>query len=239
MKRYAAYCGTLNIFEDMEASAKSLVANSNVDKVFFVLDGKAPRKLPDIVKCIDFSGQEFFPPDGPNMKSKYTYMAMARIALCKILPKYVGRVLSLDHDTFVLRDASDVWDLQIDDCYLAAVPEWHRSKCGLQYCNFGVVLYNLDAMRDGKADECIEVLNRRRYPWVEQCVGNYLCQGRIFEMPKEYNDNYWTTKGQLSDPAIIHYAGVEYDKWKDRPVPKKFRAMSWEQALKEHEKRKA
>lgn len=236
--RYAAYCGSMNIFDDMETAAKSLVANSNVDKIFFVLDGQAPRELPDMIECIDFSGQEFFPPDGPNMKSKYTYMAMSRIALCYILPTEVDRVLSLDHDTFALRDVSDIWDLPIDDCYLAATSEWHRSKAGLQYCNFGVVLYNLDKMRDGKANECIEVLNRRRFPWVEQCVGNYLCQGRICEMPATYNSNYWTDKGETSDPAIIHYAGEKYDVWKNKQLPRIYRAMSWEQALKEHEEKK-
>lgn len=232
--RYAAYCGTMNIFDDMETAAKSLVANSNVDKIFFVLDGQAPRELPDIIQCIDFSGQEFFPDDGPNMKSKFTYMAMSRIALCHILPDDVDKVLSLDHDTFAVRDVSSIWDLPIDDCYLAATPEWHRSKSGLQYCNFGVVLYNLDKMRDGKADECIEVLNRRRYPWVEQCVGNYLCQGRICEMPATYNQNYWTDKGQTPDAAIIHYAGQSFDKWKDKQIPRTYRAMSWEQALRKH-----
>lgn len=238
MEKHAAYCGTSNILPDMETAAKSLIVNSDVDKIWFVTDGGKPSDdLPDMIEIIDVSDQTFFPPDGANMKSKYTYMAMMRIALCHVLPDEVHRVLSLDHDTFAVSDVSAVWDLPIDDCYLAATPEWHRSKNGLQYCNFGVVLYNLDKMRDGKADECIEVLNRRRFPWVEQCVGNYLCQGRIYEMPARYNDNYWTTKGVCDDPAIVHYAGEPYDKWHTKSTPELYRSLPWQGVMRQHRRR--
>ena len=85
--KYAAYCGTRNIYGDMETAAKSLIANSDVDRVFFVIeDAEFPSELPSIVKCIDVSNQTFFKPDGPNMDSQYTYMAMMRIALCHVLP---------------------------------------------------------------------------------------------------------------------------------------------------------
>lgn len=231
--KIAAYCGTRNIYDDMETAAKSLIYNSNVDKVYFIIeDAKFPNKLPDIIECIDVSKQKWFEPDGPNMKSQYTYMAMMRIALCHVLPD-VDRVLSLDCDTLALRDCSAVWDMPIDDCYYSATPEWHRSGNGLQYCNFGVVLYNLDKMRDGKADECIEVLNRRRFPWVEQCVGNYLCQGRIHEMPAYYNGCWWTNHNQ-PDVVIKHYAGVPRHEWVNRAEVLQYRGMTWSEVMKRH-----
>jgi lipopolysaccharide biosynthesis glycosyltransferase len=161
-------------------------------------------------------------------------MAMMRIALCHVLPD-AHRVLSLDADLFAVNDCSDVWELPIDDCYLAASHEWHRTGNGLLYCNFGVVMYNLDMMRDGKADECIEVLNRRRYTWVEQDVGNYLCQGRIFDMPATYNSNWWTDKSETAHPRIVHYAGVPRADWADKPAAMFYRDMSWDEALERHE----
>lgn len=232
MERYAAYCGTRAIYGDMETSAKSLIGTTDVDRVYFIIeDTEFPSELPGIVETIDMGGQTFFEPDGPNMKSRYTWMAMMRIALCHILP--VDRVLSLDADTIFMRDASGVWDLPIGDCYLAATPEWHRSEHGLQYCNFGVVLYNLEKMRDGKADECIGVLNRRCFEWVEQDVGNYLCQGRICEMPTRYNSNYWTNH-DAPDPTIRHYAGVKRVKWVNRPEVVKWRSMGWDEVMALH-----
>lgn len=233
--KHAAYCGTREIYDDMEMSAKSLVANGGIDKVHFIIEDETfPHLLPDIVECHDLSSQEFFPKDGPNMQSRYTYMAMLRIALCHVLPE-LDKVLSLDADTVITGSVGEMWDWPVDDCYLAATPEWDRSKHGLQYCNFGVVLYNLEKLRDGKADECIDVLNRRRFPWVEQDVASYLCQGRIYEMPAKFNSNWWTDKGQGKRNAVVaHYAGIQHCDWVRKPLARKYRKMTWDEAIELH-----
>lgn len=233
--KHAVYSGTRNVYDDMEMSAKALVANSDVDKVHFLIEDETfPRPLPDIIECHDVSGQDFFLQDGPNMESRYTYMAMMRIALCHVLPE-LDKVLALDTDTVCVADIGDMWDWPLDGCYFAAAQEWDRSENGLQYCNFGVVLYNLEMMRDGKANECVEVLNKRRYPWVEQDVGNYLCQGRIYEMPLEYNSNWYTDKNLSKRKAkIVHYAGIRHDDWIRKPQPRKYRRMTWSEALRRH-----
>lgn len=231
--KHAAYCGTREIYDDMEVSAKALIANSSVDKVHFVIeDAEFPRELPSIIECHDVSKQTYFKPGGANMSSQYTYMAMMRIALCHVLPD-VDMVLSLDADTFPIENVDGIWDLPIEDCYFSAVPEWHRTSNGLVYCNFGVVYYNLEKLRDGKADECINVLNTTHFPWVEQCVGNYLCQGRIHEMPAEYNACWWTNKN-APGAKLIHYAGVSRDTWADNPLVNMYRSMPWEHVMELH-----
>lgn len=228
--KHAAYCGTREIYGDMENSAKSLIANSDVDVVHFIIeDAEFPTELPSMIVTHDVSDQQYFRPDGANMKSGYTYMAMMRIALCHVLPD-VDKVLSLDADTFAWRDVSDIWDLPIDGCYLSAAHEWHRTGNGLLYCNFGVVLYNLALLRDGKADECISVLNDRRYTWVEQDVCNYLCQGRIHDMPAEYNSNWWTDMN-APNPKIRHYAGMQRLEWTNQPEVTKWRDMPWDEVM--------
>lgn len=230
--KHAAYCGTRNVYVDMEASAKALIANSDVDVVHFIIeDATFPHPLPDMIVCHDLSEQRFFRPDGPNMESRYTYMALMRVALCHVLP--VDRVLALDTDTLVMRDVSAIWDMPIDDCYFAGVPEWTRTKDGLVYCNGGVILHNLAKMRDGKADECIEVLNRRRYEWPEQDVLNYLCQGRIHSMPSKYNSNWWTDKN-APNPAIKHYAGRKPAGFTGIPEVARWCGTSWDEVLRIH-----
>ena len=233
VKRHAAYCGTRAIYDDMEASAKSLIANSDVDVVHFIIeDAEFPRELPPIIKVHDLSGQTYFAEDGPNMGSGYTYMAMMRMALCHILPR-VGKVLSLDADTVCVGDVSDVWDIDLTDYYLAASHEWHRTGNGLLYCNAGVTLYNLAKLRDGKADECIGVLNTRQYTWLEQDVQNYLCQGRIYDMPSKYNSNWWTDKNARG-ARIVHFAGVEHKKWENDPRVVGWRTTEWDDVIRQH-----
>lgn len=235
--RHAAYCGTRAIYDDMETSAKSLIANSDVDVVHFIIeDAEFPHDLPDMIRVHDLSGQTFFPPDGPNMASGYTYMAMMRIALCHVLPR-VSKVLSLDADTVCMDDVSGIWDLPVDDCYLSASHEWHRTGNGFMYCNFGVVFYNLKKLRDGKADECISVLNSRKYTWIEQDVGNYLCQGRIHDMPSIYNSNWWTDKN-APGAHLVHFAGIAHDGWCGDPRVIRWRQTPWDEVLRLHEQRR-
>lgn len=234
--REAAYCGTRNIYGDMETAAKSLVANSNVDVVHFLIeDAEFPHELPEIIRCHDVSAQRFFPEGGPNMTSGFTYMAMMRAALSRVLTDS-DAVLSLDCDTICVRDVSDIWELPIEGRYFSATHEWHRTTPDLLYCNHGVVLYNLDMMRDGKADEIIAELNANRHTWVEQDVCNLLCQEAIFDMPSEYNSNWWTDKN-APNARIVHYAGVARPEWENRPEVVKYRSMTWEQALWMHDQR--
>lgn len=231
--KHAVYCGTRNIYRDMETAAKSLIANSDVGKVHFLIeDPEFPTELPDIIECHDVSGQAYFPPGGANGNTPYTYMTMLRAALCHELPD-LDTVLSLDTDTVCVDCASGVWEVDVDGCYLAATPEsWATFRPGLFYCNTGVSLFNLKKLRDGKADEIIDVLNRHYFRWPEQDAMNYLCQGRIAHMPPIYNWCPWVIRDGYSHPRIVHYAAR--NDWRDEPPVVKYRDMSWDEAMEMH-----
>lgn len=201
----AIYTGTRNLYEHMIPAIKSLLCNSDVDRVYLgIEDDVFPYELPSICETVNFSKQTFFALDGANIKSRFTYMAMMRAVLSKVFPKE-HRILSLDVDTIVDKDISDLWDLPIDDCYFSASHEWHRAQDGYLYTNVGVCLFNLDKLRDGKADELINVLNKIKLEFVEQDALNILCQGHIHDMPSEYNSNYYTEP--CGSPKIIHHIG--------------------------------
>ena len=219
----AVYAGTRNIYIDMVTSVKSLLMNSDVDVVYFLTeDDTFPYDLPERVKTINVRDQSFFRKTGPNMKSNYTYMAMMRATLAHMFPD-LDVILSLDQDVFVIKDISDLWNMPLDGCYYAAVKELHRSHNGLLYTNMGVVLYNLEKLRDGKADEVISVLDNRQYTWLEQDVFNYLCQGRIKELPSGYNVNRFTAP--TDDRRIIHYAGYKIRETRTFPYYLKYQAV--------------
>ena len=223
--RHVAYCGSRGIYDDMVASAKSLVAHTEVDAIwFFAEDAEFPCELPDYVHVVDVSEQEWFDPDGPNMTSGYTYLAMMRAVLCRLLPD-ADRVLSLDADTVCVGDVSGLWDIDLDGKYFAAAREPHRCYCDVLYTNTGVCMYNLGMLRDGKADEVVSVLNGSKFQYLEQDAFNCLCQGRIAEMGGDYNANDWT---EHSRPRILHFAG--HSDWRDRPEVAFWRNATWEQA---------
>ena len=231
--KHAVFCATRNLYGDMEAAAKSLVANSDVDKVHFLIeDAEFPRPLPDIIECHDVSGQRFFSNVGPNAFTSWTWMVLMRAALCHVLPD-VDKVLSLDCDAFCVRDASGIWNADLDGKYFAGVAELAKSKPGEMYVNFGVVLFNLAKLRDGKADDVISALNSRKFQFPEQDAMNQLCKGCIEELPPEYCAMSFNV--EIDDPCIVHYAGMKRDEWRKNPEASVYFDMTWEEAMEKHE----
>lgn len=227
MDKIAVYTGSRNLYGDMVTCAKSLVAHSNVNKIYFLIeDDIFPIEVPEIIETHNVSDQEYFNHWGPNMKSRFTYFAMMRAALPKVFPKY-DRILSLDCDTICIRNVSDIWNLPINDCYYAASKEAHRSVAGLLYTNVGVALMNLKKQREtGKVDEYIDVLNKQQFDYLDQDVMNYLSQGYVYDMNSEFNANDWTNP--CYNPRIIHFAGIKSDIWHKHPDAKKYNQMSWD-----------
>ena len=233
--RHALYSGSKNLYGDMQTACKSLIANSNVDKVWLLTEGHYDFFLPDMCEVVDVSGQGFFPKDSPNMGSRFSYLSLMRAALA-LMPELSGvdRILSLDVDTVCIRDVSGIWDFPLDGCYFSASPE--PSECrrlkNMLYCNTGVSLYNLDMLRDGKASEVVDALNWRRYPNIEQDVFSFLCQGHIHEMPSEYNCTEFTEATNVV--RIKHYAGMKAEKWRNEPLVAKYREMTWDEVMERH-----
>lgn len=227
--KVAVYTGSRNIYSDMLAASKSLIAHSDVDKVYFLIeDDVFPYELCDLIETRNVSNQLYFDPWGPNMQSKFTYFAMMRAALALEFPDD-KRILSLDCDTFCVRDISHLWELPINDYYFAASKEPHRSICGMIYTNVGVALMNLEKLRNGKAQECIDVLNRQKFDYLDQDVMNYLCQGYIYPMHSEYNANSWTESVQ--NPRIVHFAGLSRDRWHKHPIFSKYDTVTWDEVM--------
>ena len=107
----------------MLTAAKSLLMYSNVEKIYFLIeDDIFPYELPQEIECMNISNQTYFPSDGPNFNNVCTYMVLIRAAYTKIFPD-LDRILSIDMDTVVNENISDLWDLDLTNYYLAAVEE--------------------------------------------------------------------------------------------------------------------
>ena len=134
--RAAVYCGTRNVYEDMLPSARSLLVHSNVDKVYFLIeDDKFPYKLPKEVECINVSGQKWFNADTcPNMKNRCSYMVLLRAVFSKIFP-HLDRILTIDNDTIVKGNISELWDLDLGDNYFAGCTEPYYTRGIITYIN--------------------------------------------------------------------------------------------------------
>ena len=231
--RVVVYCGTRSVYPNMVASLKSLLSTTPVDKVYFLTEDDAfPLEIPDIVECINVSGQKYFPADGPNYDCAWTYMCMIRAAFPEIFPQY-RRVLSLDIDIVVNDNVSDLWDYDMNGYYLAGVAEPQRAKSPADpvYINFGVVMMNLDKMRaDDIQEQVIDLLNSERVDCPEQGAFNKVCAGHILQLPNDYNCTVYShITGEAQRERILHYAGQRF--WRHYAQVRKYSELPWDEIM--------
>lgn len=236
--RAAVYSGTRNLYPHMVTAAKSLVANSRVEKIYFLIeDDTFPEALPPLIETVNVSGQTWFPADGPNMQSIYTYMAMVRACTGKILPEDLDRVLQLDVDTIVTDCIDELWDLDMGRKWWAMAEEKFTTyhPYGINYFNCGVAMLNLAEIRKaGAEDEMVRLLNTQQMPCIEQDAMNRLGYPRkILELPTRFNE--CSVCGYTDKPAIVHYASFR-NCWENPQTPRleyytKYKGMTWEEVF--------
>lgn len=239
--KYVVYAGTPNLYEQMVWAAKSLVANTKIDHIWFLIeDDVFPYELPDFVTCINVKEYEEqkFPPWGKNSRTHFTKMALVRCCYPELLPD-VDKVLQLDVDTIVLDDISELWEIDLEGKWFAACWEslsgYDPYKSG-HYYNVGVCMFNLAQMREDNAQEqLVNWINTTRANCVEQDALNKLgaMNGKAADLPMRFNEN--RACGYTDNPAIQHYLG--YMDWLTNPnLPRReylklYRNKTWEEIL--------
>ena len=223
MKRIVVYAGTRNIYKNMITAAKSLLNHTRVDRVWFLIeDDEFPEELPAVIKTKNVSGQEWFDPDGPNARKRWSWMALMKLALPEVFPE-LGRVLWLDVDTIVRKDIGELFGTDLEGCYIAAVEEPMRSKRPFKYFNAGVMVMDLTRLRDGTARRLIDMANGRVLDFPDQDAINLICQGSIKEISPYFNSNCWIV--EMPDPAIEHFAADR--NYTERALWKEYENKEW------------
>ena len=205
MNRYACYCMTRNIYHKVVPSMTSMLEHSSAEIYLLTEDDDIGFPVPDRVHIVNVAGQTYFTQDGPNYHCGWTWMVLMRTALSKVFPDF-DRILSIDLDTIVMEDIDELWETDLNGCYLAACTEPRKNAANMMYINGGVVLWNLEKMRDGMCDRIIKSLNTKKWPFPDQEVVTDLCQGHIRELPSMYNVCYYTKQPQKV--KIKHFAAT-------------------------------
>ena len=222
--RAAVYCGTRNVYQDMIPSMKSLLIHSNVEKIYFLIeDDKFPYELPPEVECINVSDQKWFSEENcPNMKNRCSYMVLLRVVFTKIFPQ-LDKILTIDNDTIVKHNVSQLWDIDMTDYYFAGTTEPQYTKGNTVYINMGVAMLNLKKLReDHMDDQLLHNLKTYYYLNAEQGCINDTCQGHILEIDKGYNVNQYTNDKRLAVSTYVsHFAANP--KWRTLPIVEKYR----------------
>ncbi len=156
-----------------------------------------------------------------TLRSKHvSRAAYARLFLPEVLPE-VEKVIWLDADTLVLEDLCFLWNTELDDALVAAVPDDFidaaeiaatASRMG-EYFNSGVMVINLALWR------VEQVLPRIRALMLspdliceDQSVLNLICAGRVRRLDQKWNYHAsrffeYPAANRYVSPAILHFCG--------------------------------
>lgn len=235
---YVPYCGIMltSVFENNTES--SICAYILIDKPLSAHNNKKfnqlAKKYKQQIECIlvDKSYLEHFPIKGMDYWSIATYY---RLYAAELLPKTIDRVLYLDCDIIVTSSLASLWDIEMKDIAICAVPDIFIYSDEYQnrlhyptsngYFNAGVVLMNLDYWRTHSiGQKCLDFLGEH-YDWIvanDQDVLNAILHDKKIDLPLKYNFqlqflsnhffNLQTKEMQeqimktINNPIIMHYA---------------------------------
>lgn len=155
-----------------------------------------------------------------------------RLLAANFIPLNFDKCIYLDVDTCVCSDLKCLFEIQLDDNYLAGVieppiakPSEIRAKelnlpsC-TSYINAGVLLMNLKKIRDDNLTDKFKILCKQKFPNQDQDVLNIACYGHIKTIPCKFNAsprNLFNIKSESvysqdeikegkRHPIIIHYS---------------------------------
>lgn len=227
------YAGTRNLYRKMLPSIRSLLAHNAVEKIIIMAEDDAfpdDIRLPAVceVRNVAPLRDKYFSPNGPNIRNRFTWMAMMRALYPDLFPE-LARVIQLDVDTIVCDDLTPIWEANLRRRWFAAVPEYlgtHRPY-GKKYYNIGVAVFNLAQMRrDNAVSRLVGRLNGIRCPYVDQDALNMYARDFGADLPVRYNETFVT--GYTDDPAIVHFAGIS-DWWSNTDAKRHAYLERWQQ----------
>lgn len=125
-----------------------------------------------------------------------------RMIIGQLLPKDVDRVLCIDSDILVLQSLRELWEMDMQDNYLAGVDTasgkavMEKSlniKPGTLYCNGGFFMVNLKAVRDDNLENKYKAYIQsvfdkgKRLAFYEEETMNKCAYPKVIRLDPEYN----------------------------------------------------
>ena len=222
--KVAVYTGTRNVYPQMYVSLKSLLLNTDMDRVYLMIeDDEFPYPIPKNVLVANVKDQIFFPKGSANYNTSYSYMELLRCALGLMLQQE-KTVLWLDIDTIINDDISDLFETDMSNYMYAGAIEPQKCRNIFSYVNVGVLLCNLEALRETEREAAmIAFLNNYPFDYPGQDVINLLCQGYIRQIGSEYNCTDWTIP--CNRPKIIHFAAIKPEQYKRTWAYRKYESI--------------
>ena len=148
--------------------------------------------------------EKYIPKDGKNKNTVYTPYSILRL-LCTHIEGLPSKIIYLDTDTMVYNDINELYSINLMDNEYAAVQDIvGRYFFGWNYCNSGILLLNLDRIKETKLfDKCIQYISTKRRFMPDQDALNYHKTKRIV-LPRKFNEQ----RNVKDDTVVKHFCKI-------------------------------
>jgi lipopolysaccharide biosynthesis glycosyltransferase len=217
----------------------SLLEHNSISRIHLIYSSIASRELAKLESLVAryrtaIAFYEVVPTDFHDLRvdGHATVAVYYRLLAPRLLPADINKILYLDSDIIVRRSLNDLWDTDLTDRALAAVPDydpWAPSTIwatccedakglgfpvGAKYFNSGVLLINLQFWRQNNVPErAIAFIrnNPQKVQYWDQDALNAILVNQWIELPGCWNaqsEADWmpTFMGTKPDPAIVHFS---------------------------------
>lgn len=170
----------------------------------------------------------------PIVAESLTIETLYRILLPLTVSTEIDKILYIDSDIVIKSDVSEVFNIELGDYYLAAVPDIYEKILDTikldtitDYFNAGFILINLKKWRDTNFfEKCIKfsIEFPERIQLADQDVLNGVLNGEWYRLPLKWNVvrnmiynttpyyKYFDKKGvdeAIKNPSLIHYSSAD------------------------------
>ncbi len=221
---------TKNWYQYLVINLFAILSNNKVDKIYLFIEDDYIEEL-DWLKekfgvefvCTNINKifNKYIKESSPNINTRYTKCSMARLFYSKIVKE--DRILYIDVDALVIDDVSELWNLNMNDCYVAGTPDSGMKMDGVVYLKFinsnipyinsGVLLMNLNLIRKDKMDDkWLKMINTERFMYPDQDVINSACKDHIYIFNSSFNSAESTQLLNKDNIKIMHYT-MKKENW--------------------------
>ncbi len=177
-----------------------------------------------------------------HMRDYYTKATYYRFFIPELFPQY-DKGLYLDCDIVMTTDISELYNVELGDNYIAAIPEefitdvevfgiYSEKVLGVprqEYINAGILVMNLAEMRQVKIkDQFAELLGKVTYRVAQdQDYLNVICKDKTVILDKTWNMTPMPMADRTVTPKIAHYK-INFKPWKFDNIP--YGELFWQYA---------
>lgn len=221
---------TKNWYQYLLTNLFAILSNNKVEKIYLFIEDDYIEELDWLkekfnVKFICTNVNKIFnkyiKQTSPNINTRYTKCSMARLFYSKIVKE--DRILYIDVDALVIDNIDELWNLKLDDYYVAGTSDWGMKMDGVVYLKFidsnipyinsGVLLMNLKLIRKNKMDDkWLDMINTQRYMYPDQDVINSACKDHIYIFDSSFNSAASTQLVNKNSIKIMHYT-MKKENW--------------------------